>query len=127
MKVDLSKLSNLVNNGLLKKTVYDKLVNKVNAIDASEFVLKTQYKSNKWGPEKKIDDAIDTIDASATELIKNTTADLSAVEIKMPDAINLVKKTDYTAKISDIESNYFTTSDYNKYTNETIDNKIKEK
>ena len=125
MKVDLSKLSNLVNNGLLKKTVYDKLVNKVNAIDASEFVLKTQYKSNKWGPEKKIDDAIEI--PSATELIKNTTADLSAVEIKMPDAINLVKKTDYDAKISDIESNYFTTSDYNKYTNETIDNKIKEK
>ena len=125
MKVDLSKLSNLVNNGLLKKTVYDKLVNKVNAIDASEFVLKTQYKSNKWGPEKKIDDAIEI--PSATELIKNTTANLNAVEIKMPDAINLVKKTDYDAKISDIESNYFTTSDYNKYTNETIDNKIKEK
>ena len=125
MKVDLSKLSNLVNNGLLKKTVYDKLVNKVNAIDASEFVLKTQYKSNKWGLEKKIDDAIEI--PGATELIKNTTADLNAVEIKMPDAINLVKKTDYDAKISDIESNYFTTSDYNKYTNETIDNKIKEK
>ena len=125
MKVDLSKLSHLVNNGLLKKTVYGKLVNKVNAIGASEFVLKTQYKFNKWGLEKKIDDAIEI--PSASELIKNTTADLNAVEIKIPDVINLVKKTDYDAKISDIESNYFTTSDYNKYTNETIDNKIKEK
>ena len=34
---------------------------------------------------------------------------------------------DYDAKISDIESKYFTTSDYNKFTNEIIDNKIKEK
>ena len=27
------------------------------------------------------------------------------------------KKTDYDAKISDIEGKYFTTSDYNKYAN----------
>ena len=38
--VDLSKLSDVVIMKLLKKTVYDKLVNKVNKIDNSEFVLK---------------------------------------------------------------------------------------
>ena len=40
--VDLSKLSNVANNDVVKKTVYDKLVAKVNAIDTSGFVLKTK-------------------------------------------------------------------------------------
>ena len=35
---DLSKLSNVVNHGVIKKTVYDKLVEKVNNIDTSGFV-----------------------------------------------------------------------------------------
>ena len=39
--VDLSKLSNVVKNDVLKKTEYDKLVAQVNSIDASGFVLKT--------------------------------------------------------------------------------------
>ena len=38
--VDLSKLSDVVKNDVVKKTVYDKLVAKVNSIDTSEFVLK---------------------------------------------------------------------------------------
>ena len=36
---DLSKLSNLVNNEVVKKTVYDELVAKVNNVDTGEFVL----------------------------------------------------------------------------------------
>ena len=36
--VDLSKLSNVVNNEVVKKTVYDKLVTKVHNIDTSGFV-----------------------------------------------------------------------------------------
>ena len=39
---DLSKLSNVVKNDVVKKTVYDKLVTKVNNIDTSGFVLKTK-------------------------------------------------------------------------------------
>ena len=38
--VDLSKLSDVVKNDVVKKTVYDKLVSKVNSIDTSAFVLK---------------------------------------------------------------------------------------
>ena len=34
--VDLSKLSNVVKNEVVKKTVYDKLVIKVNKIDTSK-------------------------------------------------------------------------------------------
>ena len=45
--VDLSKLSDVVKNIVLKKTVYDKLVAKVNSIDTNGFVLKTKYDINK--------------------------------------------------------------------------------
>ena len=38
---DLSKLSNVVNNDVVKKTSYDKFDTKINAIDTSKFVLKT--------------------------------------------------------------------------------------
>ena len=37
------------------------------------------------------------------------------------------KKTDYDAKISDIESKYITTADYNKFTKNIVDNSIKSK
>ena len=45
--VDLSKLSNVVKNDIVKKTVYDKLVVKVNSIGTSTFVLKTKYNMDK--------------------------------------------------------------------------------
>ena len=40
--VDLSKLSNVVKNEVVKKTVFDKLAAKLNNIDISGFVLKTK-------------------------------------------------------------------------------------
>ena len=45
--VDLRKLSDVVKNDAVKKTVYDKLVTKVNSIDTSAFVLKTKYDTDK--------------------------------------------------------------------------------
>ena len=58
---NLSKLNNVVDNDIVKKTVYGKLITKVNAIDAkipntNELVTKRQCDSNKQGLEKKIDD-----------------------------------------------------------------------
>ena len=41
--VDLSKLSDVLKNDVVKNTVYDKLVAKVDNIDTSHFVLKTKY------------------------------------------------------------------------------------
>ena len=38
---------------LLKKTEYDKLVDKVNNIDTSRFLLKTKYDTDKLELEKK--------------------------------------------------------------------------
>ena len=54
--VDLGKLSDVVKNDVVKKTVYDKLVAKVNNIDTNDFVLKTKYQTDKTELEKKIPD-----------------------------------------------------------------------
>ena len=51
--VDLNKPSNVVDNDAVKKTEYSKLVTKINTIDIGEFVLKTQYNTDKSGSEKK--------------------------------------------------------------------------
>ena len=72
--VDLSKLSDVVKNDVIKKAEYNKLVNKVNNIDTSRFILKTKYDADKLELEKKI-----------------------------PDTSNLIKKSDYNTKISKIE------------------------
>ena len=70
--VDLSKLSDVVKNDVVKKTVYNKLVAKVDNIDTSDFVLKTKYNTDK------------------TELGN-----------KIPDTSGLVKKTNYNTKITE--------------------------
>ena len=54
--VDLSKLSDVVRNDVVKKTAYDKLVAKVNSIDTSAFVLKTKDDTDKSELENKIPD-----------------------------------------------------------------------
>ena len=53
---DLSKLSNVVKNDVVKKTDYYKVVTKPNNIDTSGFVLKTKYQTNKTEIENKIPD-----------------------------------------------------------------------
>ena len=72
--VDLSKLSDVVKNDVVKKTVYDKLAAKVNSIDTSAFVLKTKYDTDKLELENKV-----------------------------PNTSDLVKKADYNTKITEIE------------------------
>ena len=54
--VDLRELSNVVNNKVIKKTVYNNLAAKVNNIDTSGFVLKTKYDTDKSDLENKIHD-----------------------------------------------------------------------
>ena len=51
---DLRKLSNVVKNDVVKKTVYHQLVTKVNNIVTSDFVLKTKYSTDKLELENKI-------------------------------------------------------------------------
>ena len=70
--VDLSKLSDVVKNGVDKKDAYDKLVAKVNSIDTRGFALKTKYDTDK-----------------------------SELENKISDTSGIVKKTDYNTKITE--------------------------
>ena len=79
--VDLSKLSDVVKNDVVKKTVYDKLVAKVNNIDTNDFVLKTKYQTDKTELEKKIPDI--------TDLVKKTK--LTELEDKIPDISSLAR------------------------------------
>ena len=97
--IDLAKLSNIVKNDAVKKTEYDKLVNKVNGVDNASFVSRIKYEKDGSDFEDKINN----------------------IEKKIPDISDLVKKYALTAvknKISDI-SGLATTS-----TLTTIENKI---
>ena len=59
--VDLSKLKDVVKNDVAKKTVYDKLIAKVNNIDTSDFILKTKYDTDKSKLENKIPILVDLL------------------------------------------------------------------
>ena len=61
----MSKLSNVVKNDVVKKAVYDKLAAKINNIDTSDFVLKTEYQTDKTELEKEI--------TGLTDIAKKTT------------------------------------------------------
>ena len=61
---DLSKLSDAVKNNVVKKDVYNKFVANVDNIDTSDFVLKTEYNTDKTKLEKEISDT--------SELVKRT-------------------------------------------------------
>ena len=54
-----------------------------------------------------------------------TIAAFNVINNEISTVGDLVKKTDYDLKISDIEDKYFTISDYNKFTNEIVDAKMK--
>ena len=116
-----------MNNYVVKKTVYNKLVAKVNNVDTSRFVLKSKYNTNESELEKKIPGTsglVKKADCSAkiTEIESNipsisgiaTNATLTAVENKIPDVSSLVKKTDYNAIISETEKKV-TDHNHDKY------------
>ena len=96
---DLSDISNVVKNDVLKKDVYDKLVTKVNSINTSKFALKTKYDIDKSELENKIPDT--------SGLVKKTDYDSKITEIegKIPDVTNIATKTAFTTienKIPDV-------------------------
>ena len=67
ISADLSKLSNVVKNDVVKKTVINnKLVAKVNNIDTSDFALKTKYQTGKTEIENKITNVSDFVKKSKT-------------------------------------------------------------
>ena len=90
---DLSKLSNVVKNDVVKKTVYNKLVGKVNRVDTDAFVLKTNYNTDKLEIENKI--------LNTSDLVKKIDYNTKITEIegKIPDVSSLVKKQIMTHKL----------------------------
>ena len=57
--VDLNKLSDVVKNDVVRKPAYDKVVAKVNSIDASGFVLETKHDTDEKELKEKINFAQD--------------------------------------------------------------------
>ena len=113
ISADLSKLSNVVKNDVVKKTVYDKLVPKVDNIDTSDFVLNTKHNSDKTELEKKIPDISNFATKTALTIVEN----------KIPDVSSLLKKADNDTKITDIE-NKLNNHDHDKYIDTTEFNKL---
>ena len=132
--VDLSKLSDIVKNDVVKKNVYDKLVAKVDNIDTNEFVLKTKYDTDKSKLQNKIPDTGGLVkkidyDVKITDIkgkipdVSNlvTKTALTTAENKIPSASNLFNKTDYHTKITEIgnkvnnhnHDKYITTTEFN--------------
>ena len=120
--LDLSKLSDLVKNDVVKKTVYNKLV--VKSIDTSVFILKNKYDPDKTELEKKIPNTRGLAKNRLAVLLKKkdyntkitvrkgkiqsvsglgTNVALTAVENKITYVNNSIKKTDYNAKTTEIE------------------------
>ena len=121
--VDVSKLSDVVKNVVVKKAVYDKLVKKVNNIDTSDFVLKNKYKTDKTELEKKNPDVSNLVKKARLTELENKIPDVSslatktaltAVENKISSVSKLVKKTDYDTKITVIEKK-LTYHNHDKY------------
>ena len=97
VSVDLSKLSDVVKNDVVKKTLFDKMVVKVDNIDTSDHVLKTIYNTDKTELGKKI--------PNVTNFVKKTK--VTELENKIPDISNIATKTALTLvenKILDVTS-----------------------
>ena len=115
--VDLSKLSDVVKNDVVKKTVYDKLVAKGNNVDTSDFVLKTKYNTDKTELKKKIPNVTGFVKKANLTELENKISDISnlvtktaltTVENKIPSVSNLVKKQIIALKLQKLKINLIT-------------------
>ena len=130
---DLSKLSDVVKNDVVKKTDYNKLVTKVDNIDTSGLTKKTDYNTKITEIEDKIPDISGLATKTALTTVENkipsisnlaTKTALTTVENKLPSISGLVKKAAYNTKVTDIENKlnnhnhdkYVATSDFNTLT-----------
>ena len=130
LPVDLSKLSTVVKNDVVKNAAYDKLATKVNNIDTSDLVLKTKFQTGKTELKKKIPDVTGFVQKTKLTELEDKIPDfsslatktaLSSVENKIPSVSILVKKTDHGIRISEIEKKltdhnhdeYITTPEFN--------------
>ena len=117
--VDLSKLSDAVKNYVVKKDVYNAKIKIIKDKISDIFNIATNASLNA-----KINEAKGEI-LSSTNLA--TTAALTNIENKIPNVNDLAKKANYDRKISEMEDKCFSTSEYNKFTNNILDTKVTQK
>ena len=79
----MSKLSDAIKNNFVKKTVYHKLVAKVNGIDTNDFVLKSNYNTAKTELEKKIPDVTDFVKKAKLTEIEDKISDIRKLATKL--------------------------------------------
>ena len=109
----VAKVNNINTSGLVKKTDYNTKITKIEdkIPDSNSFVKKTYYNTKITEIEGKIPDISDLATKPA----------LTTVENKIPSITGLVEKTDYNTKIANIENKlnnhnhdkYVSTSEFN--------------
>ena len=129
---DLAKLSNVVKNQVVKKTDYNTLKSKVDSIDISTLVTKTNFivSTNVLNDKidkvaKKIPVLIDFVKTARFNHEKNllaTKTALTTVENKIPDISNLATKTSLSSLLPVSTFNSKVTELEGKVT--TVDNKF---
>ena len=151
--VDLSKLSDVVKMMLLKKDVYNAKIKsiedkipgitnlatnttlnaKINGV-TKKITSITNLATSTTALNAKINDGKNKIPNIAS-LTTTTATALTAVENEIPNASNLVKKTDYNTKISKTErkitadhdhDKFFTNQGFNKLTSENFTATLKQ-
>ena len=98
--IELKILGHVVSKEIFKKINQVKKKNP----DASTLIQKKQYNTDQKNLEKKKD-----------------------FENKISNISKLVMKGEYDAKTKNIEGKYFTTADYNRFTSDILESKIKQK
>ena len=142
--VDLSKLSDVVNNDVVKKDVYNvntkdiegKIPDITNLASNTTFNAKVNEVKNEISSIMNLSTIASLLLSTTFNEVKAETpviTNLSAIPAftnvanKIPNFRDLFKKTDYDAKMSEMEKKYFSTSYYNKFTSNTLDVKITQK
>ena len=77
--VDLSKLSDVVKNDVVKKAAYDKLAAKVSNVDTIIFALKTKYQTDKTELKNKSPDFSSLATKTASTAVENKISDVSSL------------------------------------------------
>ena len=121
---DLGKLSNVVNNEVVKKTEYNAKIKNIE--DKIPDISNLATKSNLNTKINEVKNEIPSITGLAT------TSALTAVENKIPDTSNFVKKTDFNPKVTEIEKKitdhnhdkYITTTEFNKLATDAVNARL---
>ena len=129
---DLAKLSNVVKNGVVKKTDYNTLKSKVDGIDTSAFITRTKFTADTNALDDKIDkvekkisvltDFVTTVRFNHEKKLLATKTALTTVGNKIPDISNLATKKSLSSLLPVSTFNSKVTELEGKVT--TVDNKF---